>query len=33
MWRYRGGYDKEQSGSDAFTMSQEELYAIKKRIK
>ena len=33
MWRYRGGYDKEQSGSDAFTMSQEELDAIKKRAK
>ena len=33
MWRYRGGYDKEQTGCDAFTMSQEELEAIKKRAK
>ena len=33
MWRYRGGYDKESVGNDAYTMTPEELEAIKKRAK
>ena len=33
MWRYRGGYDKEQTGCEAMTMTQEELEAIKKKAK
>ena len=33
MWRYRGGYDKEAVGNDAYTMTPEELLAIQKRAK
>lgn len=33
MWRYRGGYDKEAVGNDAYTMTEEELEAIKQRAK
>jgi elongation factor 3 len=33
MWRYRGGYDKEAVGNDAYTMTDEELEAIKQRAK
>jgi elongation factor 3 len=33
MWRYRGGYDKEAVGNDAYTLTPEELAAIQKRAK
>jgi elongation factor 3 len=33
MWRYRGGYDKEQISKDALTMSEEELKAIREKAK
>ena len=33
MWRYRGGYDKEAVGNDAYTLTSEELAVIQKRAK
>jgi elongation factor 3 len=33
MWRYRGGYDKESINAEAFTMTEEEMNAIKIRAK
>jgi len=33
MWRYRAGYDKEQTSKDSLTLSEEELLAIKQKAK
>ena len=33
MWRYRGGYDKEQTSKDSLTLSEEELEVIKQKAK
>jgi len=33
MWRYRAGYDKEQTSKDSLTLSEEELQAIKQKAK
>ena len=33
MWRYRAGYDKEQTAKDSLTMSEEEIAAIKQKAK
>ena len=33
MWRYRGGFDKEQISKDALTLSPEELEAIRQKAK
>jgi len=33
MWRYRGGYDRESINAEAFTMTEQEIAAIKKRAK
>jgi elongation factor 3 len=33
MWRYRGGYDKEQTSKESLTLTEEELKAIKQKAK
>ena len=33
MWRYRAGYDKEQTSKDSLTLTDEELAAIKQKAK
>jgi len=33
MWRYRGGYDKEQIAKESLTLSEEELKAIREKAK
>jgi elongation factor 3 len=33
MWRYRGGYDKEQTNKDSLTLTEEELVEIRRKAK